>query len=112
MVNTVSMFYYRFRLINEQFAHIILLLDKAQNEFERVRFQDATFINDNAELMRNLRIILERHINRLGVDHCKMIWGGGRFKDKFIFSSGWLLQRFPNSRSSRSWSVEDRQSLK
>ena len=56
---------YRFRLINEQFVKILLLLDKAQVEFGRVRFQDATFMNDNAELIKNLRIILERHINRL-----------------------------------------------
>lgn len=55
---------FRFKLTNEQFLRVMQLQDRIQEEFDRVVIQNPNFSGINAELTNNLKIILEKHIDR------------------------------------------------
>ena len=64
-----SCFFSRFKLTNEQFLRVMQLQDRIQEEFDRVVIQNPNFSAINAELTSNLKIILEKHIDRSVTRH-------------------------------------------
>ena len=55
---------FRFKNTNEQFIRVMQLQDRIQEEFDRVVIQNPNFSAINADLTNNLKIILEKHIDK------------------------------------------------